>query len=120
MDRDGELRDVDRWLRAASAPDAVTVRRVVSRALDDRSLARSRRTQLAFGGVAAALAAIVAALLTVSRSPGRAAVPRGDLSVSIVRRGSLLAVERSDGVRSIVGAAPERARRGRYVIVVKQ
>ena len=124
MDDERERDDIDRRIRAALAPDEETVDRVVMRALAAETPAAPRRgSTYALGALVVVTVVTVVALvvINVSSRPRRATPsPTTAASLSFTGRGSLLAVEGSDGRRWIVGGPPDRTKRGAYVIVIPQ
>jgi hypothetical protein len=121
MDDDRTQREVDGGLRAAFAPDTDVVRRVAARALaDDLGPAHRYWSRPALAVIAVALAAAIAGLVTLSRVADHVVVQPHDFSMSIVQRGTMLSVKRSDGGQWIVGTPSAENRRGRYVIVVQR
>ena len=123
MDDERERDDIDRHIRAALAPDEETVDRVVMRALAAETPAAPRRgSTYALGALVVTVVTLVAlVVINLSSRPRRATPsPTTAASLSITGRGSLLAVEGSDGRRWIVGGPPDRTQRGAYVIVIPQ
>ena len=124
MDDEHERLDVDAKLRAASAPDEDTTRRIVARALSAREEPPRRLQPIAgvAGVVAALLLAAGGAWFSRSRIAPTPPTPRPtpparELSLTISGQGPIVVVERGDGRRWIVGPAPA-PRPGGYVIVV--
>ena len=121
MVNDHEQPEVDARLRAALAPDEKTIDRVVMRALAAETLAAPRRrSTYALRALVVTIVTVVGlVVMSMSSRPRRAPpAPAVAASLSITGRGSLLAVEGTDGRRWIVGAPPGRTQRGAYVIVI--
>jgi hypothetical protein len=117
---DREQPDLDARLRAAFAPDAAAVRRVVRRALAADAVAPPiARAAYRAAAIALALVVCVGALVWSVRAPRRARSAASPASLSITGRGALVSAAANDGRRWIVGAPPPPSR-GSYVIVLSR